>query len=345
MQSAEEKRNYNKVISLTCYITDLLYLLLHIVYLIFFIISKSYAMIVICSFGIWFYLLLISLLVRARYYEYALCCGFEFLIISALGTILLGFNTGFHLVIIGLSVVSFFTAYFSNRKNVIVKSIVWIIVSILLYLFLFLYSSFNEPYYHIEKWEQMSLFIIHIFVNFGFITGYLSIFTKYAKQLEKTILLESRIDNLTLLHNRYDLYNYLDSLANKNDYVLAMFDIDDFKKINDEYGHVCGDFILKEVATIAKNSIDDSFVARYGGEEFVVIIEMFSDYNQAIQKLEKIRTNIEKHNFVYENQTIKATITIGVQEYSNNIDTQTWINQADAKLYKGKNNGKNQTVK
>ena len=344
MQSLEEKTASNKVVVKTCYITDFIYLAVHIIYMFFFIYAKLYIMIGFNIASIIVYLLFIILLKKGKYYIYALCCGNEFLIFMSAGTITCGFNAGFQLCIIGLCVVSFYTTYFSKKK-VIYKSIIWVAISLVLYLILHFYCSFNAPVYNLEKWISVTLYSIHSVAVFGFIASYLVIFVKYALTLENRIINESRIDNLTKIHNRYDLYNYLDSIENKTDYMLSIFDIDDFKQINDAYGHICGDFILKELARLAKNTLSDSFVSRYGGEEFVVITKMYSDFDEAALSLEKFREDIENHIFMYGNDEIHITITIGVEQYSNNIKTEEWINLADKKLYRGKNSGKNITVK
>ena len=344
MQSLEEKTASNKVVVKTCYITDFIYLAVHIIYMFFFIYAKLYIMIGFNIASIIAYLLFLILLKKGKYYMYALSCGNEFLIFMSAGAVTCGFSAGFQLCLIGLCVVSFYTAYFSKKK-VIYKAVIWVAISLALYLILHFYSSFNEPVYKLDRWLTITLYAIHATASFTFIASYLVIFVRYALTLENRIINESRIDNLTQIHNRYDLYNYLDSIDNKTDYMLSIFDIDDFKMINDEYGHICGDFILKELACIAKNTLSDSFVSRYGGEEFVVITKMYSDYEEASLILEKFREDIENHIFIYGGKEIHITITIGIEQYSNDIKTEEWINLADKKLYRGKNSGKNITIR
>ncbi|MBR3617655.1 MAG: GGDEF domain-containing protein, partial [Acholeplasmatales bacterium] len=100
---------------------------------------------------------------------------------------------------------------------------------------------------------------------------------------------ESRTDKLTQVHNRYDLYNYINTLEDKSDYALIMFDIDDFKHINDIYGHLCGDEILKELAKIAKDTFINDFVSRYGGEEFIIILKMNGDIHKSFEMMDSFR--------------------------------------------------------
>ena len=164
----------------------------------------------------------------------------------------------------------------------------------------YIYCSLVEPYYHFEKWITSIFFGIHIVIVFAFIIGYLMIFTKYAVTLENKIKNESRVDQLTKLSNRYDLFNYLESIDDKFNYSLAILDIDDFKKINDTYGHICGDYILKEIARISKQNSTDCFVSRYGGEEFIVIVKTLKDSSIAYNQLERIRSIIENNDFVVD---------------------------------------------
>ncbi len=345
MQSIEEKKSYELVVSRTCFVTDIIYLLGHVFYFVIFLVIKAYVPFYLNIVSILFYIVFYFIIKRRKYYIYAICCGNEFWIFTIVSTLMCGFHSGFYLLIIGLCVVSFFTVYFSREGKKDSKgSIIWTCMSILITIFLYIFTSFNEPYYLLPKWAEMTLFIFHTFAVFSFVLAYLLIFVLYAMKLEKKIINESRTDELTQIHNRYDLYNFLDSIDIKDDYSLAIFDIDDFKKINDIYGHVCGDYILKEVAKLAMDNLKDSFVSRYGGEEFIIVSKIYGDINKMYQKLDEFRKVIKNNIFKFNENEIHITITIGVKQYENNIGIDEWINLADNKLYVGKNNGKDKTV-
>ena len=344
MQSVEEKKAYDNVIVKTCYVTDVLYLMLHIIYLVLFLIAKVYVMVYINIGSIVIYMLFYFLIKNKKYYLYALGCGNEFLISMSVSTILVGFNAGFHLCIIGLCVVSFFTVYFSKQNRDVKNAFTWCVLSLLIYLGLLFYCSFNNPEYVLDKWLVITLSSIHSIAVFAFIAAYLMIFLKYAMQLEQRIINESRIDNLTQIHNRYDLYNYVESIEIKKDYVLSMFDIDDFKKINDVYGHVCGDYILKEVASIASTTLATSFVSRFGGEEFVVISRLNGNIENTFRDIDMLRKRIEENTFVFNENLIHITVTIGIQQFEEEFNIEKWISSADNKLYSGKKAGKNRTI-
>jgi diguanylate cyclase (GGDEF)-like protein len=129
----------------------------------------------------------------------------------------------------------------------------------------------------------------------------------------------------------------------KKEIAILMFDIDDFKKINDTYGHDVGDIVLSEIGESVKKILreDDIFI-RYGGEEFIVILENIK-LKHSITIAEKIRKTIENNKInIGNNKEINVTISIGISELKND-DKSLFdaIKRVDKKLYKAKNNGKN----
>ena len=341
MSAINDKKQHYKTISKTCMYANVLYLALHIFYLILFIVAKLYILVWVTAGVIALYLLFFLLIWKKKYYLYALLCGNEFFAFIAVTTLMLGFNTGFHFYLIALCVVSFFTSYFSKKKAV-KGSIIWVALSLAIYLTLYFVTTFNPPYYQIEKWLEITLFTTHSVVVFAFIATYLIIFIKYALSLEKKIMNQSRTDELTQIGNRYALFDYFEQ-ESKDHKIVALFDIDDFKNINDKYGHVTGDFILKRVAEISSSLLEGDFVCRYGGEEFVVVMED-DKFEVIFNKLESLRTRIEKESFEFNNYKINLTITIGASKYEDDISLEKWVNLADEKMYFGKNSGKNKTV-
>ena len=155
-------------------------------------------------------------------------------------------------------------------------------------------------------------------------------------------------DALTGLFNRRHFENtadreFLRAVRYKNNLTFAVIDIDFFKKINDTYGHLCGDKILKEVAFLLNDSFRKTdIVFRYGGEEFVIILTETNAENAKIP-LERLREKVEKNNFKFKTQDLKVTISIG---YASNLDdcedATELFDFADDALYKAKENGRNQ---
>jgi diguanylate cyclase (GGDEF)-like protein len=127
---------------------------------------------------------------------------------------------------------------------------------------------------------------------------------------------------------------------------VVMADIDFFKKINDTYGHLAGDFILKTIALIFKNhTAPTDIVARYGGEEFIIVYPE-TEKDMAHMKAVKIRKDIESYKFMFNNQQIKVTMSMGVAGYPVDGTTRrSLIEKADQALYKAKEEGRNRVIK
>jgi diguanylate cyclase (GGDEF)-like protein len=159
------------------------------------------------------------------------------------------------------------------------------------------------------------------------------------------------IDALTEIHNKRYLLEFLDrELARSARYqrplALVMFDIDRFKSVNDELGHLGGDFTLRELAAAVKGSIrKEELFARYGGEEFVVVLpETTADAGKLVG--ERLRMLVERHTFQYEGKSYPITISVGVATTTGDdaLTPHDLIRQADEKLYQAKNAGRNRVV-
>ena len=158
-------------------------------------------------------------------------------------------------------------------------------------------------------------------------------------------------DSLTGLYNRRYLeskFSELQAVLSRNDaaMVVAMLDLDHFKKLNDQYGHLVGDNCLTYVGELMKRKFDrrSDIVARFGGEEFVIAAQ-HDEKNGVLGKLEELREEIAQYCFSFDGeQSVSITMSIGVvvteAKLSDNIDA--WIKLADEQLYQAKNNGRNQ---
>ncbi|MEC4676563.1 MAG: GGDEF domain-containing protein, partial [Nitrospirota bacterium] len=125
---------------------------------------------------------------------------------------------------------------------------------------------------------------------------------------------------------------------------LILFDIDNFKKINDTYGHLAGDEVLQGLANILKSiSRETDIVVRYGGEEFIIILPN-TDEEETILLAERIKDIVYKTTFmVYETTGVKVTLSGGIASYPQNAsDAKNLLSAADTALYSAKAAGKNQ---
>lgn len=157
-------------------------------------------------------------------------------------------------------------------------------------------------------------------------------------------------DGLTGLINRRQFNQQLDAeIARAKRYrkplSLALFDIDDFKKINDFYGHTTGDRILKELGLLITQNIRESDIAaRYGGEEFALILPETGQID-AYELLERLRAMIERTVYCLPDNPMTATISVGVAQLDlDEAKGYEIIEKADAALYEAKKLGKNQVV-
>ncbi len=170
---------------------------------------------------------------------------------------------------------------------------------------------------------------------------------KLKKMNEKLLELSNR-DGLTGLYNyRYFREKlrerYLESVRYKIPLSIMVIDIDDFKKINDTYGHLAGDMVLKELAKILTLNVREvDIVARYGGEEFVILLPHVNLRDTEVIA-NRILKQVEAKEFIYDLNVIRATISIGVSSIHDKPvkDENELLKYADEALYLVKNSGKN----
>ena len=150
-------------------------------------------------------------------------------------------------------------------------------------------------------------------------------------------------DSLTGLFNRRYINKKLEfeisqAIQHKTPLSLAILDIDNFKKINDQYGHNHGDYVLQEVSDLLRLHLPEEFLARWGGEEFLIIFPNQS-LESAVQLCNEIREKIIHHRC---EPPIDITVSFGVAEYQLGYEHNSFIARADSALYQAKKSGRNQ---
>ena len=158
------------------------------------------------------------------------------------------------------------------------------------------------------------------------------------------------IDPLTKLSNRRNILEYMErkadeyrngSIANLS---VALGDIDFFKKINDRYGHECGDIVLKQVSVLMRRRLEGKGrVGRWGGEEFLIVMPG-SNGDEATAILSDVLSAIRRMEIEYGTERVSMTMTFGVTEYDFRMGVDETIKEADSKLYIGKESGRNRIV-
>jgi len=123
-----------------------------------------------------------------------------------------------------------------------------------------------------------------------------------------------------------------------------MFDLDHFKSVNDTYGHLCGDEVLKEVSRLVRRNIrTEDIFARYGGEEFIAILPE-TDQAHAIELADRLRQKILALRMPFNKRTIRVTASFGVAQLGVGGDIEKLVEDADSMLYKAKFNGRNRVM-
>lgn len=149
---------------------------------------------------------------------------------------------------------------------------------------------------------------------------------------------QAQTDMLTGLCSRRYFYEKLSGLKTKAPVSLILIDIDNFKSINDTYGHITGDQILRQFADILQNDTrGNDMIARWGGEEFAVILPQ-TDVKEAFKIADRIRRKVEEHIFSYEKIICNITVSVGIASIKEeaDIDIEQFFKIADKALYKAK---------
>ncbi|ABE53824.1 diguanylate cyclase [Shewanella denitrificans OS217] len=170
------------------------------------------------------------------------------------------------------------------------------------------------------------------------------------KGANEQLELLSQTDGLTQLHNRrhwqecmeheFERFNRYADIAS-----LVMIDIDNFKQINDKYGHPAGDKVIQHIAHLLKNALRETDCAgRYGGEEFSAVLAK-TNATDALQFTERLRTQIEASEVSYKDQKIKVTVSLGINALHSGMgSSSSWLSGADKALYQAKQMGRNKSV-
>lgn len=351
LKNREESEKY-KTLSLTetFYVSMISCIIIHMIYSAIFYVNSIN---ILTYFNIGSSIFYIGMYVLSKkgysYFAFALT-HIEIVIYTIIGTICLGWESGFsYLMLCFLG-----TIQVAEFKNAHTKYIA-LAIEIMLFFALKIYCMYNEAIYINEVTSNfinaMFLFNVSIYiVEVLFFAIYNAKTTLWLQrklfEQNETLNKIAKVDQLTKLHNRRSMdelleKTYNDSLANGENFSIAICDIDDFKHVNDTYGHQCGDFILYKVACIIAANIRELDIAcRWGGEELLIIYPS-TDIKSAVSQTEKIRKAIEDSIFSYKNNELKITVTFGVCN-SDGIETiDSLITEADRRLYEGKKNSKN----
>ena len=199
------------------------------------------------------------------------------------------------------------------------------------------------------QWLVLSL----VLVAFSIIGGHISSLRRHLRisqsELGKSLAIIKEMsirDELTGVYTRRHLMELLEHEYHRISrggarFSVAMLDIDYFKSVNDTYGHLTGDEVLRTVSDVIANSLRSAdFCGRYGGEEFLLVMTQ-TNINGALLCAERIRSTIEQSRFPNMGADFRVTVSLGVTEFGGKEDIPTMIERADKALYRAKETGRN----
>ncbi|MGN7296525.1 GGDEF domain-containing protein [Ferdinandcohnia sp. SAFN-114] len=180
---------------------------------------------------------------------------------------------------------------------------------------------------------QVSAFILYFFINL----------LNQEIELKRKLRFYAERDPLTGLYNMRYFESRVKKVSNQRKKYIVMIDIDHFKKVNDTFGHLNGDSVLKNVAQTLYKIVHPykSILGRYGGEEFILLLEAESK-EKLMNIVSDIRSGIESTPFWADNKKLSITVSIGVTELKDPDHLYQAIEKADNSLYASKQNGRNQ---
>ena len=255
-------------------------------------------------------------------------------------TVFLGYGFGFHLYSLSMIPIIFYTEYMAYKLNTTsINTKLYCALVIAAYLISTGYAAYAKPVYETDMRIAGTFWIFNSLTVLAFVTFYSRLMIKMVIKSEKQLSDRANKDRLTNLYNRHYMIERLEeALEDDKVYGIAMIDIDDFKSINDKYGHAAGDEVLIKVAGAIESTCRDYVVSRWGGEEFLVLM------NDDVTVLETLRKTVEDMEVKFEDNVIKLTITSGFELKNKEVELDKWVMEADEKLYQGKNSGKNKVV-
>ncbi len=276
---------------------------------------------------------------------------------SCLASIFVGWNFGFMFYLAGLIPASFYMAFSIKAfKRKLLYPFVTSTVIFVSYMIILTVAHIIPPIYP-NCGAGFRVFCTYMNIIVGLATTFLfsALFAVDVNSMQlrmeseqERLEDEASYDPLTHFLNRRSMderlnHTHRNAIINEVPYSLIMADIDHFKNFNDSYGHDCGDFVLQNISKIIMGQIrSKDSVCRWGGEEFLILVNDGPEI--AVDVANRIRAAIEAYEFNYEGKTLHVTITLGVSGYYSSAKVKTLIEIADKRLYKGKENGRNQVV-
>lgn len=332
--------------------------LMHLTFLILFIIIKLYTMVVFNVFSVSFYVVMACLCGKKSFmtksFRWIFLMYLEIFVHAFICTGFLGMETCFFLYTMMTIPVVIYYLFLTCSSDIFKRwTVIYSAISIAILSALILMDHFDAPLFILMRREisrdQIDLMrSINIVFNIFLLIGFSCLFSleihSLIKKLNDTnerLNFIATHDALTGLFNRHSLRDSLNSLEKSSEpFCLVMGDLDDFKKVNDTYGHDCGDIVLKTVAEIIMKNIPEKDIAcRWGGEEILIIMHGSTD--ECLSVIKRIKSEINSLALEYDGRAVNISMTFGFAPGSLSDDIDELLTLVDKRLYKGKSSGKN----
>lgn len=319
----------------------------HVLFCLVFLQQKIYGMMYYNIGSAIFYIFTYVMVKKGAYRLATLLVHMEIMLFVTVSTVFFGWNAGFSLYLVALASLLYFNPY--ARRYV---TYLFSVVEAILFFVLKIYCMYSEPYIKLGEHSGLffdflnTLFCFAVIIGGAFIAKVSADITE-EKLLKKNDSLQHQADHdpLTGLSTRaYLTRQFAETVSTGVPFSIVMCDLDNFKKMNDTYGHNCGDYILKGIADVIKDTCPaNTTITRWGGEEFIIMLYDYS-IRESRNLVERIRRNLEVKEFVYEDNHLHVTMTFGISTSMETTVMQDLIGLADKRLYYGKRHGKNQVV-
>lgn len=328
-------------------------LILHIVYQIVFNINKVDNFVRYYNiFSILVFFLASLILKKRDNYLILFIASMEVTLFSIVTVVKIGWIYEFQLWIIAISVMEIIVPFKKYKKYFYALAVLNAIVYSILYIYVF--TEFDSTKIFTKDVFFCITNVIATFFLIFFAERVLKVSniveTYNMKQEYEKMEFIANIDELTGIINRRKMKDILSDNnvfvgKKESEFYISFADIDNFKNINDSYGHDAGDYVLKYVASFLKKKIGDkNIVSRWGGEEFLMLFSNPITKDEVCEKLEYIRDTISKNELKYDDNIIKFTMTFGVVSSNECKNVYDMTKKADELMYIGKNTGKNKVV-
>lgn len=350
-KSSPSLRNKYFFIDTACFI-------IHLVWMLLFLYEEIYLMGLLNSISCIIYLYLYYAICRGNITRIVTVIYAEVLTHTIAALLCLGFRGGFDLYILVFIPIMFFFSfvYDDGKENLSMGGVLAGIVYVILRVVMFFYKpqyAFSDTHLELAVTVFNSFMCIFVLLTITFLTCNEINQARYElEEKNKKLTFLSSHDPLTKLLNRRSMEEIIDEVEqekhNKSPNAVAFFDVDNFKKFNDQYGHKCGDEVLTKVAEIIslsvgftnKNTQTKNYICRWGGEEIIILFHGY-EKEEVIHKVNRIKTSIGNYHIHLGGEQLSISVTCGIAFGMGDKDLRDLINEADSYMLKGKRSGKN----